>query len=497
MTRLLLRRPGKIHPFASLCPTYSPELGEEGVKAAARALTLLLDIPGDITSSEMPYVPFVLSSTRTPLKPSISPLQPHQPYPTPSSEIKTKPRGKRKALKAKPWSDLPTGMSAMEEQADPELAEAIRESLWASKVGRVELDDDGGVIHTPPPERIMGSRSTSNTSATSSRSGDSSRGIQGSTALPLVQNVDAELVTLTPQSTPPITVFAKDNTEMSLSEIMTCVSAEDLRKVARSRKVPLSSLGNRSAVEAALRGLASKQTVLGFTPKSGRARNDDFVQRSNGQTILPVTPNRIITTESLIVASLMPYLGGAAIQLTSEMHALIARVNLIYSRTPPVTASSSSLMLPSILVASHKRRYPDYGPPTRSRIWSTRDELLTWERATHWESVVADALGDTWLEQWKNRQPGGYGMIKQPPNRIDGANIVKRIWEGVWPIWKELVEGKGAEEVDATLEEGGLVGDRFKTGQLELLRWSPTKLISSRTRLDSNRLQSTFYQDCF
>ena len=446
LTRLLLRRPGKIHPLAALCPTYSPELGEEGVRAAAKTLTVPLDVPEAIKVDE-PVVESV-ENVRTPLKPSISPLQTKRPYPTPKSGMK--PRGKRK-----PWDELPTGLSEAEEKADPGLAEAIRESLWASKVGRVEVDDDGSVIHTPPPERVHGSASRSVSNSSTGSGSSRSSGLPTKVSQPL----EMEEFTLSPRPGPPITSLARDNTDMTLDEIMTCVSADELRKVARARKVPLSSLQTRSMVESALRALATKQTVLGFTPKKTNAKG-----KSPGQAILPFGSSRAITTESLIVASLMPLLGGSAIQLTPELHALIGRVNLIYSRTPPVTASASSLMLPSILVASHKRRYPDYGSPTRSKIWKTRNELLVWERATHWESVVADALGETWLEQLKNPMPG-FGIKKEPPNRTEGAMIVKKAWEGVWPIWKALVEGSGGDEVDARDQEGGLVGDRFKTGQ--------------------------------
>ena len=121
-------------------------------------------------------------------------------------------------------------------------------------------------------------------------------------------------------------------------------------------------------------------------------------------------------------------------------------------------------MLPSILVTSHRRRYPDYGKPERSTIWKTREELLKWERAVGWEALVADALGDTWAEQRKNPLPG-FGLRKEILGRTEGARVVKRVWEGVWPVWSDMVEGIGGGAVDVRGEGGGLVGDRFKTGQ--------------------------------
>jgi Fanconi-associated nuclease 1 len=259
-----------------------------------------------------------------------------------------------------------------------------------------------------------------------------------------------ERFSLAPGYQPPVTAFARDETTLGLDEIMSCISADELRKVAKARKVPNNMLQRREDVCSALRGVARKQTVLGFAPVRSK------------QSTLPFGTAGP-TSESLLIAQLLPLISMHALQLSPEIHTLIARVNLIFSRTPPLTATASSLMLPSILVTSHRRRYPDYGQPTRSVIWSSRDELLGWERAVHWEAVVGDALGDSWQEQRKAPQPG----FAQKPmlSRVEGARVVKRIWEGVWPVWTELVKGKGGEAVDVKEQSGGLVGDRFKAGE--------------------------------
>ena len=436
LTRLLIRRQGKIHPYSNLVLAYSAELGDAGVKQAMKTLSTPLATPSDLVENEpdVPepvYVPEAgpSNSFTTPSKPVLA------------TPVSSKARGKQKA---KPWSDLPSGLSPAEEKADPDLAEAMRESLWAAKVNRVELDEEGDAIATPPPERPVSSRSVSGSSTSS-------------TGSPPRYSIFNESFSLNPKPPTPVTVFARDETSFTLDEIMSCIPADELRRVARARKVPLSMLGNRDAVCAALRGIAKKQSVLGFTPVKGKTK----------QSTLPFSPAARITSESLLVAQLLPCIGHHAIQLTPAIHSLISRVNLIFSRTPPI-AGSSSLMLPSILVTSHKRRYPDYGSPTRSTIWKDRQELLTWERAVGWEALVADALGDTWQEQRKNPTPG-FGIRKEQIGRVEGAKVVRRVWEGVWPIWKLLVEGKGADAVEAAEDQGGLVGDRFKTGNVEVL----------------------------
>ncbi|WVR06105.1 hypothetical protein IAU60_003135 [Kwoniella sp. DSM 27419] len=454
LTRLLLRRPSKIHPYTSVVNSYSSELGEQGVKRAMRALSKPLPVPQEIVDSEPVFVAEpepVAGPSRTPL----TPLAPTRSYPTPMSSKAQGKQKQRPSVGLKPWSTLPSGLTPEEEKADPDLAEALKESLWAAKVGRVELDEDGSAIDSPPParSRSVSGGSTASTESTSSRSSSGrktpSRGV--------------EEFTLEPRPPAPINLLARDETTLSLDDLMSCISAEDLRRVAKTKKIPPSSLLNRESVTTALRGMARKQTVLCFTPVKGKSKP------AQTQSTLPFSPARSpssrVTSESLLVNQLLPYLGHAAIQLSAELQALIARVNLIFSRTPPLTAGGASLMLPSILVTSHKRRYPDYGPPTRSMIWKDRDELLTWERAVSWESVVADALGETWQEQRKNPMPG-MGMKIPMLSRTEGAKVVKRIWEGVWEVWTGLVQGDKGQAVDSAQETGGLVGDRFKTGHV-------------------------------
>ena len=392
-----------------------------------RALSGLLDLLPETTELEEYTSPITRSSNEKKVAPS----------------SKSRPRPDKRGGRGSPWSGLPTGLSTAAEKADPQLAEAIRESLWASQVSRVEVDDQGVIVDTPLQQRSCSSRSRSESSSSSSSVINSAR-----------LKYDEES-SLSPRLSTPITAFARDETALSLGEIMSTIPADDLRKIARSRKIPLSMLATREAVVNALKSVAKSQAVLGFAPVNGKR-----------QAILPFARGRNSTTtsESLLVAQLLPHLGHAAIQLTPELHALVARVNLIFSRTPPLTSTSSSLMLPSILVTSHKRRYPDYGSPTRSKIWGSRQQLLEWERAVAWEALVADALGDTWAEQRKNPLPG-FGIRKEMLGRVEGAKVVKRIWEGVWPIWLAMVEGDGGREVDVKRQEGGLVGDRFKTGQ--------------------------------
>lgn len=402
------------------------------------------------------------------------------------SKGRTTPAPSSKKRK-RPWADLPTGLSAEEEAAEPELAEAIRESLWASQIQRIEVDEDGREIATPPPVRPNGSRSVSDSSTDSSKSGSSAQSKTGSVASSVAGGRTGPLgadweepFSLEPARPAPIDRLGRDERDLTLEEIMTCIPADELRKVARARQVPLARLSTRAACEAALCGLARSQSTLGFTPLGKRGARmgqssptSTPTAKSKGarQPTLPFGAKRV-TSETLLISTLLPYLANHALQLSPSLHALIARVNLIYTRTPPpTTAQPASLMLPSILVQSHKRRYPDYGSPARSRIWESRAELLLWERAVYWETKVSDALGENWADMGR---PGGESTLgggagrfgREMLGRQDGARIVKRIWEGVEPIWREITAQREKEEREGTGRKRGLCGDRFEVGHV-------------------------------
>lgn len=410
-----------------------------GMKILARRLA----VPKDIADSDpdpLPVTPIASASRPGPLP------------------LSAKAQGKRPANALwvnKPWADSPSGLTEAQERADPELTAALKESHWASKVGRVNVDSDDEDGGSAAGSKRSGSVSTSVSTPTVSRQ---------SSGIPTTPAID---FSLTPESPIPVSFLAEDERSLSLDDLMTCMSLDQLRKVAKTRKLPVSSLSTRESTLNALRGMAKQQTVLGFVTMKGKSGATTPVQEKGKQTTLPFAPKPKQTSESLLTTQLLSSFGGSAIRLSSSLHSLISRVNLIFSRTPPIAPGAPSLMLPSILVTSNKRRYPDYGPPTRSMIWKDRDELLAWERAVGWEAIVTEALGETWDQARKNPNalltPGstsGTGWV----NRKEGAKIVRKIWEATWDVWKEMVDGDKGKEVDVSKEQGGLVGDRFQAG---------------------------------
>ncbi|KIR25350.1 fanconi-associated nuclease 1 [Cryptococcus deuterogattii LA55] len=427
LTRLLLRRPSRVHTYTSLIASYSSEIGEEGIKMGMKTLARRLAVPKDIADSDpdpLPATPIASSSRPGPLP------------------LSAKAQGKRpaNALWAnKPWADSPSGLTEAQERADPELTAALKESHWASKVGRVNVDSDDDDDGSPAGSERSESVSTPISTPTVSRQ---------SSGIPTAPAIE---FSLTPESPIPVSFLAEDEKSLSLDDLMTCMSLDQLRKVAKARKLPVSSLSTRESTLNALRGMAKQQTVLGFVPMKGKGGATTPVQEKGRQTTLPFAPKPKQTSEFLLTTQLLSSFGGSAIRLSSSLHSLISRVNLIFSRTPPIAPGAPSLMLPSILVTSNKRHYPDYGPPTRSKIWKNRDELLVWERAVRWEATVTEALGETWDQARKNPNavltPGltsGTGWV----NRKEGSKIVRKIWEATWDVWKEMVDGDKGKEVD-------------------------------------------------
>lgn len=401
-------------PLNVLVDAYSSEIGEEGVKRAAGDLSVSLDVPRGIADAE------AQSSVPSPPAPVSR-----------NGSAQSRPNGR-----ITPWANLPTFLSEEEERKDPELAEALRRSSWAEDHPDVDIDAylDG----------LSGKASAGPSDAAdiSSVSCDITSADEDLDTLDDKPTFDA--FTLTPKARDPITTLAHDASELGLDDLMTCVPVEELRKVARSRKIPPSMLQTRAATMLALKDAAKRQTTLDFASYKGKGK---------ARADAPMTTR---TSEHLIVAQILPLVGGQVIQIDRELYSLITRVNLIFSRTPPASTTQPALLLPPILVKSHKRHYPDYGPPTRSRIWATREELLIWERAVSWETLVTEAMGDIWSQVRNGGAPSVFAPRGQPMARTECAKIVRKVWEEVWPIWKTMV----AEEVPIP---DGVIGDRFRT----------------------------------
>lgn len=422
LTRLLLRRPGKVHALSALVHAYSPELGEEGVKRAMSSLCFALEYPPHVLEKD----PLPIARDGPPDSGDVTP--------TGSSSDATNG--------AKPWSSLPTGMSEEEEKADPELAETIRLSLWTEQHGPLPVSGQASSSRTL--NGVQNGISEAAKQGPASESYKASLSSLGLLGLELA-NFDTQF-SLEETTAPEIRSLAQGEDQLSLEQLLKCAPADDLRRVARSRKIPPSALSTRESTIKALLDSARRQTTLGFAPVKGKGK-----ARDDGRPISCTS-----TSERKIIEELLPCLGGHAIKIDRAVYTLISRVNLIFSRTPPQSALAPALMLPPILVASSKRHYPDYGEPKRTTIWSSRAEMLMWERAVTWEALVSDALGDYWSQSRRGAPPAlNFGRMENL-SRTDGARIVRKVWEGVWPVWKQMIAA-------GSKDDGPGSRDRFRT----------------------------------
>jgi Fanconi-associated nuclease 1 len=348
---------------------------------------------------------------------------------------------------ARPWANISTGLSKAEEDADPEFAEALRQSAWVEETG-LSADEylracDASInrSRTAGPSCIAG---PSKVVADDTKPAIPSE----SETKPATSSVDTAF-TLAPLPSPRIIRLAHDESELPLDALMRCVGVDELRRVARARKIPPSMLSTRESTMAALHDAARRQTTLdfglgsGITDRKGKGKARDT----------PLLSRR--TSKHLVAAELLTLVGDHVLRLDEGLSALIARVNLVFSRTPAVP-SQPALLLPPILVASHKRHYPVYGTPIRSRIWSSRAAMLEWERAAGWDALVSDALGDTWAQQRTGSGAAQTFRQGQQMSRSEGARVVRAVWAHVWPVWKAMVAA------DAPPPDG-VVGDRFRT----------------------------------
>lgn len=430
LTRLLLRRPGKVHALSNLINAYSPELGEEGVKRAMLQLCYALDVPDHVIEED----PLPIAKESAPPSTDI----------TPSGSGSGTPKTET-VNGSNPWSSLPTGLSEEEEKKDPELAEALRVSLWTEQHGQLPELGQASSSRIPNGTDAV-QNGTSASSQGTSESLKASLSSLGTLGLELA-NFDLQF-SLEDTAAPEIRSLARDESELSLEQLLKCTPADDLRRVARGRKIPPSALATRETTVKALLDSARRQTTLGFAPVKGKGKGK---AKDDGKPVSCMS-----TSERKVIEELLPCLGGHAIQIDRAVYTLVSRVNLIFSRTPPQSALAPALMLPPILVASSKRHYPDYGEPKRTPVWASRAEMLMWERAVTWEALVSDALGDYWSQSRRGGPPAlNFGRMENL-SRGDGARIVRQVWEGVWPIWQDMIAAGGKDDAPGSR-------DRFRT----------------------------------
>lgn len=179
-----------------------------------------------------------------------------------------------------------------------------------------------------------------------------------------------------------LSFFAQDHTHAELSELLECLSLDELRRLGKDMKIRSFSL-NRTAIEDLLIKQASSQSILPFL-SGHQGSKSKASRRPVARKPLPrVRKSQCDRLRQMVIKIL-----GTCIRVNESVFTLLRRLNLIYFRC---TQYTPDILIPSILSRARRRTFHPYACARNSDIWPTRAALLEYERALELEAQV-DAL---------------------------------------------------------------------------------------------------------
>ncbi|KAI0647353.1 VRR-NUC domain-containing protein [Trametes meyenii] len=327
--------------------------------------------------------------------------------------------------------------------------------------------------------------------------------LAGPSRSPEVESTSSSSTTTPP--TAEYSVFADDEEQASLSDLLDCLTLDELGDLAKQLHLKVGPKKRDVIIDNILR-TSSTQGTLRFPMigKGGKKLTQStlpFGDASKGklrQTMLPFKPQldprrtQLDHVRKMVMKKL-----GKCIRLNADVVALFRRANLVYFRS---TQYTPELLTPALLSRSKKRVYAAYPYARTTDIWRSRAELLAYEEALRIEAEV-DALLE-FSEFKSNRGRGstrdrsamsmsmtpGPGCTVTPatparagkgkrmtaeeePGEVEGtvreqnARKVVMIYEAVYPQWVALVGTKPDVE-DGEAAERRKALQRFECGHI-------------------------------
>ncbi|KAF9478486.1 hypothetical protein BDN70DRAFT_895676 [Pholiota conissans] len=191
-----------------------------------------------------------------------------------------------------------------------------------------------------------------------------------------------------------LTFFCEDETTMTTDEILWKLHVPQLQQLVKKLKCKSKS-NNKSDMIYALHNHASTQSVLNFNPDLSSKRKGKGKAPTDGlrQTQLPFLSAKRYTKKAenqqdrlreMALAAL-----GKCIRVNFDLFRLVRRLHIIYYRE---IEHPTALLLPSLLTTFKKRHYAEYNTLRSTDIWTSREELLQYEKALEIEQLLLEIL---------------------------------------------------------------------------------------------------------
>ncbi|KAI5114674.1 hypothetical protein M0805_000732, partial [Coniferiporia weirii] len=150
--------------------------------------------------------------------------------------------------------------------------------------------------------------------------------------------------------------YAEDETLASMSDLLKCLTVEELKGLARTLKLP-NNLTTRNALVDALLTSASIQTTLGrfsspVNSTKSRKSGKDSKPSQLKQTFLSFKPVNQVKVQTDVLRCLVLKILRKCIRVNDAINALFYRLHMIYFRS---TEHPTSLLTPALLRRCRKR----------------------------------------------------------------------------------------------------------------------------------------------
>ncbi|KAK0211331.1 hypothetical protein DFS33DRAFT_1252122 [Desarmillaria ectypa] len=185
-----------------------------------------------------------------------------------------------------------------------------------------------------------------------------------------------------------LSFFCKDESTMTLHEILETLPADQLRALAKETRVSPKGTKKENFIDALMKYSCTQASLPFELPKKNKSRGRERYDDGYKQTILCFVAPCKETQEKRLKEMALKKL-GKCIRLNYDFFRLVRRFSIIFYRSIHLP---TDMFLPSLLSEFKKRSYPKYNATRTGQIWESRDAFLQYEEALHFEAELEAIL---------------------------------------------------------------------------------------------------------
>ncbi|KAK0482662.1 VRR-NUC domain-containing protein [Armillaria novae-zelandiae] len=247
-----------------------------------------------------------------------------------------------------------------------------------------------------------------------------------------------------------LSYFCKDESTMTLREILETLPADQVRALAKEAKVSPNGTKKENFVNALMK-YSSTQASLPFqSPKKNKSRQTERYGDGYRQTVLCFAVPCKETQEQRLKEMALNRL-GRCVRLNYDFYRLVRRFSIIFYRSVHLP---TDIFLPSLLSEFKKRIYPKYNATRTGQIWDSREAFLQYEEALYFEAELEAILENEEKELRASMSPkrGTANLGKTPrPVKADDDETVDDVDDEDWLSPQQMVAKAVREKVMNTI----------------------------------------------